>query len=368
MTRFVVILTVTLASICAHIACDRPAPRVVDATAPSKPIFELTPLAQLKPAPRTHLAVDTSDRIYFSQESVDGRDSVFLLDPGGVPKLTGLTSDAVQRTLGIGTDARGNIQTIVGGGDGAIYFYFSGGTRREAASAIGRYMIAADSVQIVADTARISEVSDMRAALALARGRFISGQPLRLVLRHPDDVTIISIEPDANTSLASTRPVINDQVGPIRLTNEAVDLSLGTAGMYWVLDRGEGFLYFTDATGFAHSAMALLGFPKLMSRPVVMPDSRLVMVFASSDPLRPPLGVVDPIPVESRADNLTFPAFMIRRDDQTIFIQRDDIRAPAGYPVYSLRIDELVPMNRRGHFIAFDHGSGQIVRLRLIEP
>jgi hypothetical protein len=370
MGRLVVIsallTTCALLTICAHIACDRAPVPVLDPTTPVKPILELTPIAQLKPATLTHLAVDTSDRIYFSQESPDGRDSVFLLDPGGVPKLTSLTTDSIQRLLGIDASARGNVQAIIGASDGAIYFFYAGGTRREAASAIGRYLISTDSMQIVADTARVSEVSQMGHAIALARGRFIAGNPIRLMLRHPDDATLVTIE--LPQSLSATRPSVNDQVGPIRLTSDSVDVTIAPGGALWVLDRAQGFLYFTDASGFAHPVMSLFGYPKLLSRPHVLPDGRVLIVFAAADPIRPPLGVIDPLQLESQAQNILFPAMMIRRDDQTTFIQRDDIRAPAGYPVYSLRIDELVPMNRRNHFVAFDHGSGQIVRLRLIEP
>jgi hypothetical protein len=211
--------TLLLASCFVAFSCDKPKPpaAVQDQTVPI-PQLQVDALAQLLPNRPTHLAVDTIGNLYWSQESDDGRDVMYVLGIGAdeVPRATVLSSEAIldamppvklpekpaakspakpqanpaTRKGPPGSDAisrGGNIQSIASGIDGELYFYFAGGVGSVTRCCLGRFEPRKGQIRILCDAPKLASASGMGLSISLARGRvMVAGQRVRLLLRHSD--------------------------------------------------------------------------------------------------------------------------------------------------------------------------------------
>ena len=155
--------------------------------------------------------VDAVGNIYWTQESDDGQDLLFAARPRRDPAA----ADDAQLEQHPGGDERegetpakpgkqipgskpgGNIQSLVTGLDGGLYFYFNGGAGATGAQAIGRFDPRRGEIQIVADTQQMADTSNMGLSLDLARGKLlVCGSVIRLFLRHSDAWAILEFEPN----------------------------------------------------------------------------------------------------------------------------------------------------------------------------
>src|SRR4051812_30806951 len=192
------------------LSCDKRSALVVLEPKGANSEVRMEPIAQLVANRTTHLAVDAVGNLYWTQESDDGQDLLFVTGPSGnLAQPTTLSSASILAALKPTTPVPksapsksfpsrapakpgGNIQSLIAGPDGALYFYFNGGAGAAVgAQAIGRYEPRSGEIQIVADTQQLATISGMGRSLDLARGELLPcGAVVRLFLRHTDNWAI----------------------------------------------------------------------------------------------------------------------------------------------------------------------------------
>ncbi|MDB5322107.1 MAG: hypothetical protein JWN40_3738, partial [Phycisphaerales bacterium] len=171
----------------AILGCDResPAPAPTPKRTPTLGV-EIQRVTPLPPDRRTHIAPSGNGQAFWVQEAESGRETVFAISEGGLPVATKFANSTVLETLG-NPEARGSIQSLAVGADGKLYFYFSGGKKRQLIAAFGCYSPETGKTQILADTAALARDSRLGDSLALARGSIVRvGEVLWLWLRHDD--------------------------------------------------------------------------------------------------------------------------------------------------------------------------------------
>src|SRR5688572_13163045 len=128
--------------LCLLLGCDRDATPTPPAAAQKKDrnlIVEVRPVTPLLPDRRTHLAPTNTGQYFWLQEAEPGkREFVFAMSEGGLPAATRFSNAAVAEALGQ-PDITGSIQSLVHGPDKKLYFFFTGGTRRTLAAALGAF-------------------------------------------------------------------------------------------------------------------------------------------------------------------------------------------------------------------------------------
>src|SRR5688572_11634533 len=155
---------------------DQSAPPAPVAPAPARRTLEVRPIAPLLPARRTHVAVDARGNLFWSQEGEGGDDVVFSVGDDGVPRATALTAPVVigKTDEAAGERATANVQSLAFGPDGALHFYVSGGTSRRTIAALGRYVPATSTIELIAPTKQLMAAADMGRSIALARGTIVA--------------------------------------------------------------------------------------------------------------------------------------------------------------------------------------------------
>src|SRR5205814_1009926 len=114
------------------LGCDRepsaPAPAAKRAPTLGVEIQRVTPLPPDRP---THIAPNGKGQAFWVQEADGGgRETIFAITEGNLPIATKFTNATVLETLAK-PDGRGSIQSLAVASDGKLYFYFSGGTKRQ---------------------------------------------------------------------------------------------------------------------------------------------------------------------------------------------------------------------------------------------
>jgi hypothetical protein len=349
------------------LACD-PAP--THTPPPGKPTAysaDLEPISQLAPSRVTHLAADAVGNIYWSQQTPDEQDAMFIMGPGGVPNVTGLTSARILQQLGVTNGGGGTIQSIAAGPDGAIYFYFLGGIGRTTHACLGRYRAGNDELRILADTSGLGRDTGMGASIALARGQIIPGSSqLTLVVRHSDIAAILRFPPQAaagNAKVALRRPFVQvvaaDEV--LDLRQQHYELAPGPGGTMLMTDTWSGALWEIDENGVASVVHSLVGVPRELSRPAALRGGETVLFAGDAEPMHPRvLERSEPLPLQP-----LFPALLMWTNQRLFQIAGDDLRVPAGFATDTLHLHDLLPLPRGGGLIAYDSTSGQVLRIQI---
>ena len=394
------------------------------------PQVRFDPITQLLPNRITHVIVDLRGNLYWVQETADGQDVLFVIGNNDLPHATNLTSQNILAALG-SRDARvdagpvamdmktpgrrassqqlapsGNIQSLVVGVDGAIYFYFNGGIGRAGRQALGRFDSRTSEIRILGDTAQLGAATQMGRSLDLARGKLISHAPesslIRLLIRHSDDWKLFDFD---TRRLPATGPItlarsitsIRSDNEPLDLTRDEVDLSAGPAIVsggadgrmrtsLLLCDPHIGAMYMVDDTGIATILASLVGLSRDLSEPLPSIEAHLHKGLADGGAQQqsgnrsaaPPVllifaaegNVIDP-PISSRPDpadlHVQFPALLsIAIPDGTYTaIARDQMHAPGEFAVHSVRLRQLVPFGNDA-LVGYDSASGQMLKLRLL--
>jgi hypothetical protein len=420
-----------LALTSALVSCDQHKALVVLQSKGSGPQVQLEPLAQLVANRTTHLAVDALGNLYWSQETEDGQDLVFVTGMAAVgganlPLPSALSSVnilAAMRPLTGETSLRsstsskraptkpgGNIQSLVTGSDGAVYFYFNGGFGPNGAQAIGRFDPRNNEIQIVADTQQLATISGMGRSLDLARGRLlVCGQVIRLFLRHSDAWAILDFEPNrlptigqgklertikrirvSSTSASTKADDPQDESSRksdlVELTSPEVDLGVGPtisgSGLsahngLLLIDRNYGAIFLVDDAGNAKLLASLVSLSQALSRPTVErmvlqstvkpTDEQMVeriLLFAADGPRIDPSVTLRPEPPVNL--QVQYPALVMLdpTTGQYTAINRDDIHGPGQFAIYATKLQQLVPIGKNS-FVGYDASSGQVLKVNV---
>jgi hypothetical protein len=391
MLRFAIIVVGLLSLV----SCDSPQAVVVLEAKGSGAKVQLEPIAQLVANRTTHVAVDPLGNLYWSQESDDGQDLLFVTGRGGsLPEPAMLSSKHILAALrplrdeDIATSGKlkagGNIQSLVAGSDGAIYFYFNGGFGGpSSAQCLGRFDPRTREIQIVADTQQLANKSGMGRSLDLARGQLIvCGRIIRLFLRHTDDWAILEFEPNrlptygqGQLSRTIRRIRATDAREELDLTSPRIDLGPGPTtdaatsrtGLL-VIDRAFGALYVADDVGNASLIGSLVGISEALSDPTIEPARKSpdaperIMIFAADGPKIDPSIALRPPPAANML--LQYPAVMTIDPSTGDFsaISKDEIHAPGAFAIYATKLQQLIPIGR-DTYAGYDASSGQLMRV-----
>jgi len=349
------------------IGCDRPVPSVAAGKKPTTMAVEITRVTPLPPNHRTHVAPTGNGQIFWVQEGDSvGRETVFAISEGGLPSATRFSNASILETLGQ-PDAAGNIQSMVAGADGKLYFYFLREKKKVLLAALGTFSPETGKTQIIADTEALQRESQMGNALALARGSVVRvGNVIWLWLRHEikgqDAFALLSLEP----GVGLRRRVDRVQVGgaKLRLTSAQEDVAAGLGDWLIYLDRETGKLWKVTRMGEGSMIANLSDLPKAITAPSWDERGRMVM-FA-------PEGLSF---VEAQENTLggaagassgpQVPAIVLFEGEKRLLLDREKFSAPASLNVRNLAIGELV--RDRSSWLGYDPPTGELLRIRIVE-
>jgi len=339
-----------------------------------KRLLQLRTLTQLLPSRKTNLAVDRLGQIFWVQESETHQDVLFMIGDGGIPRATRLTTPGILAALADAGDtagdgaAGGNIRAITTG-EGGVYFFFYGFKGNASKACLGQYVPQSGRIRILAPTASIEKASGMGRSMELARASLVtSDQTIYLWLRHSDVSVFFAFEPRAMTSvpLALRVPfdkIVTEEGQPLPLTRNDIEMSPAPGGGLFLLDVTSALLWQVDRTGLASARLPLTGLPKSVAPPTATADGRLLL-FAPEDEL-----IGTDLQVLSRQDlpKVQYPALLeVVSNNQITAIPREDFRAHAGFPVYTLHLGRLVPETPTS-YVSYDATSGALMRVKVVE-
>jgi hypothetical protein len=356
------------------IGCGDERPTVAPATRPTEVALDLSlkPLTPLLPNRPTHVTVDRLGNVYWVQETDRGDDAMFVIGEGGIPRATQLTVPNVAALLGAGTGARGNIHGIAGATDagGEIYFYFQGVEGRRTLACIGAFTPKTEQVRVLADGDAVAAATGMGRSLPLARGSLCSdGRSVWIWLRHTDNWAVFRLEPTrlpasgpAQLARAFERVRLNNQ--PVEMTRDGMEIAPAPGGALFLLDLPGGRLLTIAPDGAATLVRPLAGLPAQLSEPGLDREQNLVL-FAGNGNL---IGVKgnDAAVAAAKVDS-SYPAMLIFKPDKVVSIGRDHMQAYPGFPVFSMRLRQLVPHPRDGGWVSYDAGSGELLHVKVVE-
>ncbi|HEY7086625.1 MAG TPA: hypothetical protein VH518_00970 [Tepidisphaeraceae bacterium] len=351
------------------ISCDRrPSSATQTVRLPVKLIAVIKPVTQLPPNRTVHVAVDPPNNVYYTIETTEGQDGVVVAGDNGIPRATQLTTGNILAAMGETVGGTGNIQDLVAGPDGILWFYFEGGKGRRVRACIGQYTPRTESISIIFDTQALRDLSGMGASLELARGELIpSGQRMFLLLRHSDAWSIFRFENQrrrlgAQFSLTVPYTKVWADDESLNLTDPRYELSPGIGENLLLVDRQSGTMWQVDDAGRATVRMLLTGLPSELSRPLVIKDDHLILFASDSEPLEAETGIIP----NRRLPQTTYPALLEIEGEKITSIGRDDLRVSGEIPAYALRIKELIPAPDET-WVAYDLASGQLLRIKRVE-
>jgi hypothetical protein len=208
----------------------------------------------------------------------------------------------------------------------------------------------------------------MGRSMELARASLVtSEQTIYLWLRHSDVSVFFAFDPRTTPvgALELRVPfdkVVTEEGQPLPLTRGDVEAAPAPGGALFLLDVTSALLWHVDRTGVATARFPLTGLPKSLSSPTATADGRLLMFAPEGELIGTELQVL------SRQDlpKVQFPALLEIAGNQIAAIPREDFRAHAGFPVYTLHLGRLVP-ETPGSYVSYDATSGALMRVKLVE-
>ena len=360
-------------------ACDEERPVVLPATRPSEPALDLSlkPLTPLLPNRPTHVTVDRLGNVYWVQETDRGDDAMFVIGEGGIPRATQLTVPNVAALLGAGTAARGNIHGVAAASDagGDIYFYFQGVEGRRTLACIGVFTPKTERVRVLADGDAVAAATGMGRSLPLARGSVVSdGRSVWMWLRHTDNWAVFRLDParlptSGPAQLARAFEQVRLGGQTIALTRDGMEIAPAPAGALFLVDVPGGRLLSIAQDGTATLVQPLAGLPVNLSTPTVDREQNLVLFAGSGRLIGAKAQQQDAAAAAAAATKVdaSYPALLIFKPAKTVSIVRDHMQAYPGFPVFSMRLRQLVPHARDGGWVSYDAGSGELLHLKVVE-
>jgi hypothetical protein len=358
------------------VGCDRTPPKVAapaTATAPAVVVpdlnyplqCELSIVAPLLPKLKTHVAVDPASNIYFVQETDEGGDGMFVIGSGEVSVSTPLSS---QNILGeLGEKGTGNIQSIAAGGDGNIYFFFMGGSKRKTIACFGRYDPRTHLLRILANEARLESATGMGASLTLASGTVAcAGPAVWLWIRHADVSCLFGMKfgqiPDEGLLSFPRTTSVRSRTGPIDMTRDDLQLAGGPGDSLLLVDTWTAALWKIEPNGNAEVLQSLVNLPMALGLPGANSRGEIAMFASQSDRIEPRVeGRVVPVDVDTR-----YPSLLLFRNGKVTGISWDDFVADNSFPRATMQFQQTFYEPGRDTWIGYDAATGQLLRLKLV--
>ena len=383
LVAFIVLLPLALS------ACERRTP-VALTTQPADPQLEidLKPLTPLLPRRPTHIAADPLGNMYWVQEADRADDTLFVIGAGDIPRATQLSAASIALKLGA-SGGRGNIHGIAAGNRGEIYFYFQGRLGRQTLAALGQFHPKEGRIRLLAGTDEIASATGMGRSLPLARGTLVAdGRNVYLCLRHSDIWAMFRFDP---TGLAEEGPIqltkpfeaVTLDGKPIAMTRPDLALSPAGNGALFLLDPSNARLLRVAPDGVAKLERSLRGLPSILSTPAIDAKGQMLLFAANAPPLgksapatqlsrgEPPLlspaeALASPQQGNSQEIDATYPSLLIFQPDGRVkSISRDHINVYPGFPVYAMKLTQLVPHPRASAWLTYDSQSGEFLLLTI---
>lgn len=379
--RAVIITWVALGSL-TLLSCERSSSPPVPVT-PREPELEvhLKPLMPLMPNRPTHIAADSGGKIYWLQDLDRADDTMFAIDQEGLPQATPLSSAGIAAAMGA-SGGRGSIHGIAAGSDGTIYFYFQGTHEKRFLACFGRFDPSTSAIRVLAATDHIAEATAMGRSLPLASGAVIGdGKGIWLFLRHTDMWAVFHVDPSAvppegSLTLKRAFESVSLDNRPIAMTRDDVEISPAGEDSLFLLDRGNAQLLRVALDGTARLDRSLEGLPSELSTPALDDQSR-VLIFAPARagsaatpalPARDRFGLTEPVTATTRPIDATFPSLLIFHGEKPVrSIGRDRINAYPGFPIYGLRLTQLVAHPAAKSWLTYDSNTGELFLLSIRE-
>jgi hypothetical protein len=221
----------------------------------------------------------------------------------------------------------------------------------------------------------------MGRSLPLARASIVSdAHNVWVWLRHSDASAVFRLDPNKlpkegpiKLSKAFETVKLGDQ--PLALTREEYEISLGPEGTLFLLDLFAGRILRIKPDGSATVLRSVVNLPAVLSTPTTDRSGHLLLFAAGVDKSGQHVELIKPRTVEDAAQlklDTTYPAMLIFENDGSVnrkatTIERDNIAAYPGFPVFSMRLDHLVPHPRDEGWVSYDAGSGELLRLKIRE-
>ena len=223
-------------------------------------------------------------------------------------------------------------------------------------------------MRILADTAALEKASGMGRSMDLAESSLVtSGQTLYLWLRHSDASVFFAFDPRSLPSAGQLElrvpfTQVITEGRPLPLPRLDCTMSPAPGGGLFLFDRTSALLWHVDRIGEATARLSLTGLPKETSPPTATADQRLLMFAPDTEKIGTELEIL------SRQDlpRIVYPALLEVTNGTLGFIPRDDFRARAGFPVYTLHLGRLIPEGP-GTYVSYDWTSGALMRVRVDE-
>jgi hypothetical protein len=350
--------------------CDRSPKSGPSVMLPGKRVAELRQLTQLPHNATVHIAIDTLGNLFYVTERDDGQDAAFVVSESGIPRQTQLTAANILAAMGESVGGRGNIQDLVAGADGTIYFYFSGSKGASIRTAVGVYSRRSESITLAFNQSQLAAASGMGDSIGIARGSLvpIGSRQIGLLLRHTDGWAFLSFftdRPGPGVDLKLGQPfkrVALDSES-INLSRRQYELSAGIGGNLLLADHSTGAIWELDPlSGQTKIHTYLTALPRDVSSPLVINKDHLLLFIADSEPLEADVNIT----IRRQLPQTSFPALVEIAGTNFTAIGREEFRAPAGFPVYAMRIHQLL-LAPDGTYIGYDLASGQLMRIRVTE-
>lgn len=350
-------------------ACDD-APRTGRmVVVPKKKVAHIKAMTQLQPNRPTHVSIDQLGNVIYTVETERGLDGAMIVGESGLPRATTLTSVNILAAMGetetIG--GSGAIQDLATGSDGLIYFYFVGGKGRTIRACVGRYDARRQVITILVDTENLMKRSGMGDSIALARGVLLpgAGHRMGLWLRHFDGwamfhFDIRRIAPYVDPEFVRSYTKVIDEIQELRLSQTRYEFSPGPGSDLFLTDSMTGTLWQVDPTGKATVRALLTGLPADLSLPLATGENQILLFAADAAPIEGEI----PEMLRRSIPRATYPALIQLEAAEMTAIDRNDLRAFGGFPVYAMRIHEM-KRAPDGSLIAHDQASGQLMRITI---
>jgi hypothetical protein len=347
--------------------CDRPVPSAAAGKRPTTMAVEITRVTPLPPNHRTHVTSTGNGQIFWVQEADSaGRETVFAISEGGLPSATRFSNASILEALGQ-PDAAGNIQSMVAGADGKLYFYFLREKKKVLLAALGTFSPETGKTQVIADTEALARGSAMGNVLGLARGSVVRvGNVIWLWLRHEikgqDAFALLSLEPGVGLRRRVDR--VRVEGGAVQMTSAREDLAAGLGDWLIYLDRGTGKLWKVTRMGEGSMIVNLSDLPKEITAPSW--DERGRMAMFAPEGLSFVEGQENALGVVAGASGgPQFPAMILFEGEKRVVLDREKFSAPASLNVRNLAIGELV--RDRSSWLGYDAPTGELLRVRIVE-
>lgn len=355
--------------------CDR------DSGSPTPPakkakelVVEISGVTPLLPDRRTHVAPTGTGQLFWVQEAADaagGRETLFTLADGGIATATKFSNASVLEAMGAQGEAggRGGIQSLAATGNGEVYFYFAGQTKRKLLVALGVFVPASGETRVIADAAALREASGMGNTLALVRGSVLrssgsnggGGARTWLWLRHEHGFVVLAVEPDGSVRRAFDRLHLPEGEA-LELQSAGEDLVADGEGLVY-LERGRGRLWRIGAKGEASVLADVSELPAGTTAP--SPDGGGAGALAMFAPPGAPFVEPPDNPLVSPKPVAEFPALVRYAGARRTILGRGAFDAPSRLNVPALTFGQLV--RDRSSWLAYDAQTGELLRVRVGE-